>query len=250
MRDLAGKSFIVCGGASGIGRACVEALASEGCTVTVSDVDAGAGRLLADQLCSGGAQIQFVEADAASETDAERLARLAQSRFGAVHGSCYSVGISTVRKPVTAMALDEWQRAIDVNLTGAFLMLRYQLPLIAAAGGGAAVLIASMAAMKGTANASDYCASKAGMVGLMRAAALEMAPAGVRINTVMPGATMTPMLAGATSPEHTAGLIARTPLGRIAEPEEIARTACWLLSDGASFITGATLAADGGMSAL
>lgn len=250
MRGLAGNAIVVCGGASGIGRACALALAEAGCRVTIGDRDEKGGRAVVAEIEERGGEALFVPCDATSEADAARLVAAAQARFGAVRGLCYSVGVTTVRKPVKDMALAEWQRAIDVNLTGAFLAIKHQLPAIEQAGGGAIVLIASMAAMKGTPLASDYCASKSGMLGLMRAVSIEAAGAGVRVNVVMPGATWTPMLEGATSPQHSAGLMARTPIGRIAEPREIAETVRWLLSDEASYVTGASLAADGGMSAL
>lgn len=250
MRGLDGRSIVVSGGASGIGRACAAALVEADCRVTIADRDEAAGRALAEELARKGAEVQFVRCDATLEDDARRLVDAVLDRFGALNGTCYCVGISTVRKSVKDMTLAEWQRAIDVNLTGAFLTIKHQLPAIERAGGGAMVLLASMAAMKGTPLASDYCASKAGMLGLMRAVSVECAGAGVRLNVVMPGATWTPMLEAATSPEHSAGLMARTPLRRIAEPREIAETVRWLLSDESSYITGAAIAADGGMSAL
>lgn len=250
MRGLDSRSIVVCGGASGIGRACVTALVEADCRVTIADRDEVAGRAVVEEVERRGAEALFVPYDATSEADAERLVAAALDRFGALHGMCYSVGLSTVRKSVKEMTLAEWQRALDVNLTGAFLAIKHQLPALEAGGGGAMVLIASMAAMKGTARAADYCASKAGMLGLMRSVAVECAEAAVRLNVVMPGATWTPMLEAATSREHSEGLVARTPLRRIAEPHEIAETVRWLLCNEASYITGAAIAADGGMSAI
>ncbi|MGE4432258.1 MAG: SDR family NAD(P)-dependent oxidoreductase [Sphingobium sp.] len=250
MRGLKGKSILITGGASGIGRATAAALARSGCLVTIGDRDEAAGNALAAELTAEGGSVHFQRCDVTSEDDAAALVHAVLDQYGRLDGACYSAGLSTVRKPLIEMSREEWSRATAVNLDGAFLALKHQLPAMIGAGGGSIVLIASMAAMKGTPMAADYCASKSGMLGLMRSAAAEYSAQGVRINVIMPGATATPMLEAATSPEHSAGLIARTPIHRIAEPREIADSVCWLLSEEASFVTGAAIPVDGGMSAL
>jgi NAD(P)-dependent dehydrogenase (short-subunit alcohol dehydrogenase family) len=246
---LEGRVAIVTGGARGIGAATAAALAEAGAMVMIGDVEAEAGQATARQV--GGA---FVEADVSRVTDVERLMSAAVERFGGLDVLVNNAGVVLARSALDT-AEEEWDRVLAVNLKGAWLCARAAVPHMVQRGGGAIVNVVSNAGLVGFPNTAAYCASKGGLANLTRAMALDFAPLRVRVNAVCPGHTRTPMaerfVAAQADPEAFLDDFVRRqhPLGRMAEPAEIARAIRFLASDEASFVTGALLPVDGGYTA-
>ncbi|WP_324740427.1 SDR family oxidoreductase [Tsuneonella sp. CC-YZS046] len=251
MKGLQGKSIIVTGGGSGIGEAAALLLGEAGCKVTIADLDGGKARNVADQIVQRGGTASAVEADVSDEASVIAMVDHAISQFGGLDGACNAAGVPQRGKLLHEVDLEEWDLCHGVNLRGLFLCNKYQIKAMLAKG-GAIVNIASTAAMVGFPNGAEYCASKAGVLGLTRGSAIDYATRGIRINSVMPGGTLTPMLKGAMAndPGLEPALAAVHPMNRFAQPAEIATAARWLLSDEASFTTGAAFAIDGGHTAI
>lgn len=248
MRGLKGKSVIVTGAGSGIGKAAALLLAEAGCKVTVADLSEAAGNGAVAEIEAAGGEAQFKRADVSSEADVKALVEAAVSRFGGLQGAVNAAGVPQVGKLTHEVTLEEWDRCHGVNLRGLFLCNKYQIIAMLESGGGSIVNIASTAAMVGFPNGSEYCASKAGVMGLVRGAAIDYATRGIRINAVLPGGTLTPMLKGAmeNDPGLEEALASVHPMHRFGQPEEIAAMARFLISDEASFATGGSYAVDGG----
>ncbi len=244
---LRDRTAIVTGAGSGIGRAVALAYAREGARVVVSDIAEEGGhetvRLIGE--ATPGAQAVFARADASRPEDNEALVRTALDRFGALHLACNNAGIGGELNPVAAMSLDGWRRVIDINLSGVFYAMHAQIPRMLEAGGGAIVNMASILGHVGARGSSAYVAAKHGVVGLTKAAALEYAKLGVRVNSVGPAYIDTPVLAG-LSDEARGGLVGLHPIGRLGRSEEVAELCVWLSSERASFVTGAYYPVDGG----
>jgi 2,5-dichloro-2,5-cyclohexadiene-1,4-diol dehydrogenase 1 len=193
-----------------------------------------------------------VQADVAREDAVRAMVQTAVATFGHLDGACNAAGVPPHAVPAHELGIEAWEHASAVNLRGAFLSLKYEVTAMLACGRGAIVNIASTAGVAAIPNAADYCATKAGVIGLSRGAAIDYARRGIRVNVVLPGVTRTPMLMGlvAGTPGMEAQVVEANPMGRMAEPDEIAYAIRWLLSDEASFVTGALLAADGGLTAM
>ena len=239
---FAGKTGIVTGGASGIGRAVAEQILAEGGSVVVVDVDADAlgwtdGHALSIPLVG----------DVTSEKTNRVMIETAASRFGGVHAVVLNAGLA-VSGPIEPLDLDEFDRAIAVNLRAVLLGIRASIHALR--GGGAIVVTASVSGLGGDPNMWPYNAAKGGAVNLVRSASLDLAHQGIRVNAVCPGPIRTPMTAGIESlPEIREDLRSRIPLQRWGEPEEVARVITFLASDHASFVTGAIVPVDGGSTA-
>lgn len=245
--QLRDKVAIVTGAASGIGRAVALAYAREGARVVVSDIDEGDGQGTVRMIGEArhGAEAIFVRADASKPGDHEALVRAAVERFGGLHVACNNAGIGGELNPAGEMSVAGWQKVIELNLSGVFYAVRAQLPAMLESGGGAIVNLASILGQVGTAKSSGYVAAKHGVVGLTKAAALEYATRGVRINAVGPGYIDTPLLADLPEAARNA-LVALHPIGRLGRAEEVAELVLWLSGDRASFVTGAYYPVDGG----
>ena len=244
---LQGRSAIVTGAASGIGRAVALAYAREGARVIVSDVAEEGGRETVRLIreAHGGAECAFVRADAARPEDHERLVAAAVEQFGGLHVACNNAGIGGELNLTADMSVDGWRQVIELNLSGVFYAMRAQLPHMLDAGGGSIVNMASILGQVGTGGAAGYVAAKHGVVGLTQTAALEYASRGVRVNAVGPGYIDTPLLQGLPE-EARSGLVALHPIGRLGTAEEVAELVAWLSGERASFVTGAYYAVDGG----
>ncbi|MFI6536775.1 SDR family NAD(P)-dependent oxidoreductase [Nonomuraea sp. NPDC050547] len=243
MSTLDGKVAIVTGGASGIGRATAILFAKEGAKVVVADVDAAGARAVAEEI--GGTA---VPADVSRPEDCELIVRTAVETYGGLHVLFNNAGI--IRR-TTALDLDveEWDRVMAVNVRSVFLMSKYAIPAMTE--GGSIVNTGSGWGLKGGGNAISYCASKAAVVNMTRALAIDHAKAGIRVNSVNPGDTNTPMLRDEAKQlnEDWAAFekdAADRPMGRSGTPEEIAQAVLFLASDAASYITGSALVVDGG----
>ena len=248
MSVLEGKAALVTGGGSGLGRASAIALARAGATVTVADVDEQGGKETAGLVFEeAGGDADFVRADVTRADEVEAMVDKAVARWGRLDCALNNAGTTGVSAPTADYTLEDWNRAIALNLTGVFLCLKYEIPAMLERG-GAIVNMASGAGLVGFAGLPAYVASKHGVVGLTRAAALEYASQGLRVNAICPGSTRTPMLEGFMGgDEQVERMMTRAvPLGRLGRPEEIAEAVVWLCSDAASFVVGHALAVDGG----
>ena len=249
---FAEKVILITGATSGMGRAAAERLAAEGAKVVLAARGKEPGDALVAALRAAGGEAAFIPADVTVEAEAAELVRQTVERYGRLDGAFNNVGAATAIGAVTDVDGDAWQADLALNLSSVFFGLKHQIPALRAGGGGAIVNNASNLGVTGAAGMASYSAAKHGVVGLTRSAALETATAGVRINTLITGGVDTPLLRanlGPTPEESLRAAGAMHPVGRIAQPDEIAAFVAFLLSDEARFITGAALAIDGGMTA-
>jgi NAD(P)-dependent dehydrogenase (short-subunit alcohol dehydrogenase family) len=245
-----GKCVIVTGAASGIGRATALAFAAEGARLVLSDVDETNGRATASAAQKLGAQAEFIRVDVTRATDCAAMVERAVSRFGRLDVAFNNAGINIGAAPIAEVDESDWQRILGINLTGVFLCMKYEIAAMKRTGGGAIINTASVGGLIGTAGVTAYCATKHGVVGLTRSAALDHIRDGIRINAVCPGGTRTAMLEEwFKDPEVERAALAGTPIGRMADPTEIARAVLFLASEEASFMVGHPLVADGGLTA-
>jgi len=246
---MAGKVALVTGGGSGIGRASAIGFAREGARVVVADIDAEAGQSTVDTIGSSGAQAIFVRTDVSKQADVEAMINTTIEAFGHMDCAFNNAGIEgTVGIPTADYSVDNWDRVIDINLKGVWLCMKYELSHMLKQGGGAIVNTASVAGLVGGTFGSAYYASKHGVVGLTKAAAIEYGGSAIRVNAVCPGVIRTEMAERVIKDRQDLedSVTALHPLGRLGTPEEVAETVVWLSSDAASFVTGQAIAVDGG----
>ena len=245
---LEGKIAVVTGGGSGIGAAIARLFVAEGAKIVIGDL-AESGAALAAELTDDGFSVAFQRVDVTDEADVAALMQFATSRFGRLDILVANAGIPERKSPIHELDLADWRRVIDVDLTGVALCNKFAARAMLAAGGGAIVNMASILAHVGQENSNAYSAAKAAVVNLTRSVALTYAKRGIRVNCVSPGYVDTPLLA--KLPEATRqAMLVRQPIGRLAQPEEIAEVVAFLASDKASIITGACINADGGYTAI
>ena len=246
--EFEGRVTFITGTASGIGRAASRLFAARGSRLVLADIDCEAGEAVAEEIRGTGAEAIFVETDVADDAAVGRAVATATERFGRLDYAYNNAGLSGPPNFVADMPEDQWRRTIDVMLTGVFLCMRHQIPALLASGGGAIVNCASGAGLIGFPGQSAYVASKHGVIGLTRAAALEYGSQGIRVNSICPGTARTAMVEDVVreTPALQQELEALHPIGRIAEPEEIAEAALWLCSERSSFVLGTALSVDGG----
>ncbi len=246
---LEGKTAIITGGGSGIGRAAALRFAEEGARVAVGDIDDKAGRETQRLVEDADGSTIFVPTDVSKAADAERLVREAVSAFGALHVLVSNAGVfSRDDGPVTTIDEAVFDRVLDVNLRGMFLCCKYAFPEIVKSGGGAAVLTSSTGATIGSPTTA-YGTSKGGVLGLMRSLAMQYAAKGIRVNAILPGPIDTPLLKAAVATRGPSNTRTRGMLGRMADPSEPAALIAFLASEEASYITGQGLFVDGGLDA-
>ncbi|MCX4680846.1 SDR family oxidoreductase [Streptomyces sp. NBC_01433] len=246
--EFAGRAALITGGASGIGLALAGRLAASGAAVVVADYDEEAARKAAAELKGTGAKAAAVVMDVTDPASVEAAVRFTVDTFGALHLAVNNAGIGGPSNPTGEYAIEDWNRVVATNLSGVFYSMRYELPAIVAAGGGAVVNMSSILGTNGFAGSPAYVAAKHGVVGLTKTAALEYAAQNVRINAVGPGFIDTPLLRNAEGPARD-HLISLHPAGRLGTAEEVAELTAFLLSDKASFIHGSYHLVDGGYSA-
>jgi NAD(P)-dependent dehydrogenase (short-subunit alcohol dehydrogenase family) len=248
MSQLTGKVAIVTGASAGIGRAAAVALAAEGAAVVVADVDDARGEAVATEINDKGGRALFVHADVSDDAEVEAMVNQAVDVFGGLDLAFNNAGIEGTPAPTHECSPENWQRTLAVNLTGVWSCMRHQIPRMLERGGGSIVNCSSVAGLVGFASIPAYVASKHGVVGLTKTAALEYAEAGVRVNAICPGVIDTEMVERFTGGEQEAetAMVAMEPVGRMGRPEEIADAVVWLCTDRSSFTTGQAIAVDGG----
>ncbi|CRK62065.1 Short-chain dehydrogenase/reductase in hypothetical Actinobacterial gene cluster [Alloactinosynnema sp. L-07] len=244
---LDGRVAVVTGGASGIGLASVRRLAAEGAHVVVADVDPDTGKAAADEVDG-----LFVRADVTSEDDVKAMFQAAVDTYGGLDIAFNNAGISPPDDDsILTTGLDAWKRVQDVNLTSVYLCCKYAIPHMQARGKGSIINTASFVAVMGAATSQiSYTASKGGVLSMSRELGVQFAREGIRVNALCPGPVNTPLLRElfAKDPERAARRLVHIPLGRFAEPEEIAAAVAFLASDDSSFMTAAQFLIDGGIS--
>jgi NAD(P)-dependent dehydrogenase (short-subunit alcohol dehydrogenase family) len=245
---LQGKVAIVTGAASGIGKATAELFAAEGAKVVAADLNERDGAALAERLVDS---VVFRRADVAVSDDVRGLVALAEERFGGLDVLFNNAGIA-VFKTIEETSEEEWDRVVAVNLRSIYLGIKHAIPAMRRRGGGSIVNTASVHGFATAAGLGAYGATKHGVIGVTKSAALELARDGIRVNAVCPGAVDTPIMranlrAVGDEAEQFAKISEAEPIGRVGQPEEIAKAVLWLATDESSFVTGAPFLIDGGL---
>ena len=259
MGQVEGKIAIVTGGASGIGAACAETLAQEGAVVVTTDIDEPRGNALVSAIAAAGGQAIFLPQDVTDEERWREVVAEIERRYGRLDILVANAGIGIMAATITEMSLEDWRRQTAINLDGVFLSVKHCLPLMRKSGGGSIVMTSSIAGLRGSATLAGYCATKGGVRLFAKAIAMECASLrdGVRVNSVHPGIIDTPIwekirpdlaAEGSNEPLNIEEHGRRgAPLGRVGTPQDIANGVLFLASDAASYITGAELVIDGGI---
>ena len=251
MGQLENKVAIVTGAASGIGKKTALLFAREGAKVTVSDINEESGLKVVEEIKSAGGEAIFVKANTASVEDNQRVVAETVAAFGSLNIAVNNAGVGSAFAKTAEVDVADWQRVIDINLSGVFYGMKFQIPEMVKAGGGSVINVASILGNVGFQGSSAYIAAKHGVVGLSKAGAIDHAADKVRVNAIGPGFVYTGLVNEETlGKELLEALEQKHALGRLGNPEEIAALCLFLASDAASFITGSYYPVDGGYLAM
>ncbi|OLB70010.1 short-chain dehydrogenase [archaeon 13_2_20CM_2_52_21] len=240
---LNGKVAIITGASRGIGAASARIFAASGAKVVLAARDAGAIATVAKDILSKGGQAVAVPTDVGDPVSVERLVQQTIDAYGRLDAAFNNAGDGHMPTALADIKVEDFERAIRVNLTGVFLSMKYEIPAMLRNGGGAIVNMSSTAGLTGVKGIAGYVAGKHGIIGLTKTAALDYPQLNIRVNAIAPGPILTDRLKQLKNRDQVALAV---PIQRIGEPEEVAYTVVWLCSDQASFITGATIPIDGG----
>ncbi|MCF2589232.1 SDR family NAD(P)-dependent oxidoreductase [Brevibacterium sp. UCMA 11752] len=252
MADFTNKVALVTGGGSGLGEAISKDLAARGAKVVVTDIDLDAAQRVVDEITGNGGTASAIKQDTSVKDDSAKVVEFAIDTYGGLNYAVNNAGIGGKQVPAGETDLDNWDKVIDVNLNGVLYGMRYQIPAMLKAGAKESAIV-NMASVHGSVaaiNNGAYTAAKHGVVGITKNAAAEYGDQGLRINSVGPGYITTPLLESSMDAEALEGLKAKHPLGRLGTAEEVAKVVNFLLSDDASFVTGAYYLIDGGYTAV
>jgi len=247
--DLKDKVVLITGAASGIGRATAELFSKSGANLVLADVNATAGKQFAKQLSAKGPQAIFVSVDVSNREQCLELIAITRKNFGQLHIAFNNAGISDNADPPSSQdaSQESWQRILEIDLSGVFYCMQAEIPLLLESSGGAIINTASLQSFISFPKTAAYTAAKHGVLGLTRTIAKEYGPRGIRCNAVAPGIVATPMTRSILeAPDWNTALVQQIPLGRVAQPADIARAVLWLSSSDAQYVNGACLPVDGG----
>jgi len=251
-----GKVAFVTGAASGIGRASAIKFAQEGAKVIVADVSVKDGEETVKMIKDAGGEAAFIRCDVAKASDVQAAVQFAVTTFGKLNCALNNAGIPSGNALISDTTEADWDRVININLKGVWLCMKFEIPAMLAAGGGAIVNTSSTGGLVAVPKHTPYSGAKWGVNGITKVVAVEYAKAVIRVNSVCPGLILTPMIEpafqgdAATKKQVEALMTSATPMGRLGKPEEVAEAVVWLCSDKASYITGQNIAVDGGMTAI
>jgi NAD(P)-dependent dehydrogenase (short-subunit alcohol dehydrogenase family) len=250
---LAGKVALVTGAGSGIGQAIAILFAAEGARVGVGDYAVDGGAATVDSIRKAGGEAEFLQLDVSRSADVQRTINSVLQRWSRLDILCNNAGIG-VAATVVDTAEEDWDRTIAVDLKGVFLGCKYAIPAMLEHGGGVIVNTASVAGQVGVLNRAAYCAAKAGVVGLTKSVAVDYVTQNIRVNAICPGTVDSPWIQRILSAQpdpvgERQRMVERQPMGRMGQPEEIARAALYLACDDSAFVTGTALIIDGGLMA-
>lgn len=251
MGKLEGKVAFIAGSAKGIGKAIAECFAGEGACIACADIDVGGASAVASGINASGGRALAISCDVSESASVANAVERVLDNFGALHVVSSNAAAITLPTPLAELQESEWRRAMDINVTGSFLVCKHAIPAMIAAGGGSIILMASQMGRVAHAGSAAYCTTKGALLQLAKGIALDYAGQGIRANTLSPGgiATERQLVRFADMKAAQREWGARHPMGRLGEAEEVARAALFLASDDSSFMTGTDLLVDGGYTA-